>query len=1107
MARREDQGIASTIADSGRDLASDSTAVLTPSEVTAAAQVTSELPQVPTSAYQRGKALGAGGLGVVVEARDARLGRTVALKELRRESPASAARFVREALVTARLQHPGIVPIYEAGRWPGGAPFYAMKKVEGTSLAQAINARATLAERLALLPRLIAAADAIAYAHAQQVIHRDLKPHNIMIGEFGETLVIDWGLAKDLAAPSVTDEPSAESSPPSSDSQSEQTAAGAVLGTAGYMAPEQARGEAVSERVDVYALGAVLYQLLAGKAPPAGRLGEVPAPARLTEGPRDLIAIVEQAMAPDPADRYASAGALVEDLRRFQTGQLVSVREYGAAERFARLIRRHRGPAIIAALAIVALGVVGVISVRRVVAERDVARRARATEQATRLEAEQRRDALLHLQAKSLLGVDPTASIAWLEQLPEGRLDVASGTIAADALSRGVARHVVRVHDGSVRGLVVGPNGVATSAGADGTIQRIDLATGTAREVLRISEPVLSLAQAPGQDLVAAGLTAEIQLIERGTPRLLDRTASPVNAIAFSPDAKDVVGGLIDGTALLWRGGVGRPVTLGKATQEVRVVEWSPDGTAIAAASFDGTLTVWRARDGAVLLHGAHGPGGVWALSWSSDSRTIASAGDDHTARVWRLDGGAPLVLAHTAPVRAVAYQPDGRLATGGVDNAVHVWRPDGTEERALPQDGDVLRMAASPDGKTWATAGADKLVRLWDVGGAAPRVFRGHEEYVTFVGFTPDGGTLVSAGQDGSVRVWSTAQPGARIAQGILRSVEASGFLITESDDGVLRRVPFDGASTPFAPSDTVNQFDLAADGRLLGVGVDGALTVWDPTGRATQLPPAGFQLGHAAALGDVIVAAGWDSNLWRWQGAAPPTAIPGHTSYVLNVLAVPSQDRFVTGGADATMRIWDLQGHVLAVLAGFRGPVHNLAVSPDGALVAGGDINGVVMVWQIADGAQVARYEHRGYVRTLAWSPDSGRLASGGDDREVQVWTRGTGEARALDGHVQTISAVEFSHDGALLASGSVDGSVRLWNLDTGAQQLLRGHSGPVGRVAFAPADDTLLSVSTDGAMWRWPRQAFTPMPIDPGAQRAVLEGATSAVIGADDRPTSTP
>src|SRR4051812_8337629 len=138
-------------------------------------------------------------MGRIVSARDLRLNRTVAIKELRVQSPELRARFEREALLTARLEHPSIVSIHEAGRWPSGEPFYAMKLVPGRPLDEVIAGATTLAKRLALLPHVVAVADALAYAHQQRVIHRDLKPQNVLVGEFGETVVIDWGLAKDLS--------------------------------------------------------------------------------------------------------------------------------------------------------------------------------------------------------------------------------------------------------------------------------------------------------------------------------------------------------------------------------------------------------------------------------------------------------------------------------------------------------------------------------------------------------------------------------------------------------------------------------------------------------------------------------------------------------------------------------------------------------------------------------------------------------------------------------------------------------------------------------------------------------------------------------------------
>src|SRR5713101_2543300 len=206
-----------------------------------------------------------GGLGRILEAIDRRLDRPVAVKELLNVDRRAEARFVREALVTARLQHPSIVPIHEVGRWPSGEPFYTMKMVEVRSLGEVIREKRSLEERLSLLPNVIAVSDAIAYAHSQRVIHRDLKPSNVLIGPFGETVVIDWGLASDLSEAHRLPEESAIS--PYRIETSGLTVAGTVMGTPEYMPSEQAHGDAVDERADVYAIRAILYHLLAG-APP-----------------------------------------------------------------------------------------------------------------------------------------------------------------------------------------------------------------------------------------------------------------------------------------------------------------------------------------------------------------------------------------------------------------------------------------------------------------------------------------------------------------------------------------------------------------------------------------------------------------------------------------------------------------------------------------------------------------------------------------------------------------------------------------------------------------------------------------------------------------------
>jgi serine/threonine protein kinase len=299
--------------------------------------------------YVLDKQIGTGGMGRVFAGRDLRLGRTVAIKMLRMQDAALARRFEREVRLAARLQHPGVVPVYDAGFWASGEPFLVMKLVLGQSLARVVKDADTREDRLALLPDVIAAAEAVAYAHDQGIVHRDLKPSNILVGAFGETVVLDWGLAKDLRAQET---PEREPSQMGIQPLGGDTAVGAIVGTPSYMSPEQAAGKPVDLRADVYALGAILYFVLSGTAPqpasthPPGRApaatGKLLPLATLEPGlPSDLLAVVDKAISIDPDRRYPSAFELAEDLQRFTSGQLVAARRYSPLERAGRVIVSH----------------------------------------------------------------------------------------------------------------------------------------------------------------------------------------------------------------------------------------------------------------------------------------------------------------------------------------------------------------------------------------------------------------------------------------------------------------------------------------------------------------------------------------------------------------------------------------------------------------------------------------------------------------------------------------------------------------------------------------------------------------------------------------------
>jgi tetratricopeptide (TPR) repeat protein len=349
-----------------------------------------------------------GGLGQVSLARDEDLHREVALKEVRpdRDSAASRHRFLTEAEITGQLEHPGIVPVYALGRNERGRPYYAMRFVRGRTLADAIAAYHAAPTVLAfrdLLRRFVDVCQALAYAHSKGIIHRDLKPGNVMLGDFGETIVLDWGLAKRVGqgkegvAEPGPDVP-AVAPPPSKDVV---TDAGRVMGTPGYMAPEQAEGDvqALGPPTDVYALGAVLYEVLAGKPPFSGKtLSELLTqvrtkaprpPSQVRRGvPRALEAVCLKALQRQPGERYATAGDLAREVERWLADEPVQAYREGLAARAGRWARRHK-PAVAGAAGLLAAAVLALV-VGSVLLGREQARTERERQEAVaaRQEAE-----------------------------------------------------------------------------------------------------------------------------------------------------------------------------------------------------------------------------------------------------------------------------------------------------------------------------------------------------------------------------------------------------------------------------------------------------------------------------------------------------------------------------------------------------------------------------------------------------------------------------------------------------------------------------------------------------------------------------------------------
>ncbi len=997
------------------------------------------LPTVPLDHYVIEEEVARGGLGKILRAYHVPLGRTVALKELLRQSSVNLdGRFVREALVTAGLQHPGIVPLYEAGRWPTGELFYAMKLVDGETLAARLHRLRTFAERVALIPNLIAVGEALAYAHSRRVIHRDIKPSNIIFGEFGETVLIDWGLAKRLSDA----EP-----PPAHGAEPAATMPGAVIGTPLYMAPEQTRGEPADTRSDVYSFGLVLYETLTGCIPydlarrgasPDEFLRRIPTqPAvrldrRVPRAPRDLVTIVHKAMAHDPGDRYASARELVEDLKRFQTGQLVSARDYSAWELVVRWARRHRGPLAIAAAAAMALVVLGALSVVRI----DRARR-QAESSVAQLHLDQGR--LAHLRG------DPLRALVYLS------------TAAGQGKDGALLRFLLR---------------------------RAEQALERRRLVIPAHTAAAMAAYSPdGTRIATCSHDRSAAVWDARTGSLLHRLAGHTDrvvALAWSPDGRRLATAAQDRTARIWDPESGALVaTLAGHDGRVLGVAWSPDGSRLLTRSDDGTARTWDADGAAGVTIHAH-EGEVTAAIWLPDGR-IATAGSDKTARVWAADGTPACVArGHTRGLSAIAVSPAGdRLATGAFDQTAAIWSIDCRMLHDLVGHRDgVLRVAFDPGGLTVLTAGADGVAKLWHADtGRLLASLDGHGGGVVAASFNADGSEVLTGSDDRTARIWRAADGRLEsVLAGHVAEVRSAAFspdgkdvLIAERDGTavVWDARPEGLVDTVAAGSGPVILARFLPGGRVLAVSDagDGVCPPMRPDSRnwATHC--------ELSADGRIVLRAEGDraAAVDRVTGGERAAAV--HPAAIQLHALTPTGDRAVTGSSDGTVLVWETKGGRVVLRVAVRGLLRAVAIAPDGA-TAVVQTSDDMTVWDVASGAARRTFPARaGRFSSLEFDARGERIVGPTLDGSAAIWDVRTGAAKvSLEAPPTTTVAAVFSPDGEFVASAGQDGRTRVYDAAGGALLLTIAHGGTFCAPQFSPDSTRLVTAGTDGTARVW-------------------------------------
>jgi WD40 repeat protein len=1027
-------------------------------------QSSARRPDLP--GYEILAELGRGGMGVVYQARQLRANRLVALKMILSGEYAGATdreRFRVEVEAVARLSHPGIVQVFDVGEHDG-LSYFSLEFCPGGALAAKLSSQPLPAREAARIAEHLARA--MAAAHAVGVVHRDLKPGNVLLAADGTPKIADFGLAKQL------------------DSVHDQTMSGAILGTPSYMAPEQAAGraKAVGPAADVWALGAILYEMLTGRPPFVGespietlrRVVDVE-PIRPSHmqprTPRDLEIICLKCLRKEPGERYAGALALAEDLRRFQAGEPIEARPVGQLERVQKWVWRN--PLAASLLSLFVLALLAGTAVSAYFA-REAGTRATAAEAAEKTAETKSKDAIAarndaQASARKMRWRAYVSDMARVQTAWElGRIDEVRALLDAqrpanpdDDDLRGPEWNIydrqLRAHVGEVNGIAgiaydlsISPDGKVLATGSTATGRFTDF------QGIQLWDAV-TLAPLGTLDGV---FFASFSPDSRRLATLIDRGSQPPQVRVFDVEKRTVV------------------YTLDHPMTEVTCAVFSLDGKLLATASGDSMVRLWDMATGQAAGSLAAETAAGRCLAFRPGTQELACIGDDGVVVVWDVAKRARVhrwqaqgYVHHHAHLWSLAYSPNGaELAVGGEDGIVRLFDAATSRETKAFRfhNGPVCNVHWDPLGEQLVSTSVDQTVRVWGPAIARPYAvaIRGHSAPVKSAVSYPDLLHVATFAEDGSLKKWDTSiirEPSQLIRDAfymfVAPSPDGQWMAAGSSGEGLLPLQIRDlatGLEAPLLPGPLVltQEGDAAwsADSRSLAVASPQGLAVWD------------FDAGQAALRFSQ-----------KFSVSPAPTRVAFSPGGKHLALSLGERNVQILSAADGKQqRVLSGPDYINTIAYHPRLPLLATGSSPDEFISYTGGYSakqpGSVTLWD-ETGQPVRKLEgHEGMVLDVAFDTQGGRLASASADRTIRIWETATGKLlRELRGHTGHVFGVAFSPDGKRLASSGhryadFQGEIVLWDTETGERLYTDEGWGPV----FAPKGELLFSAGAGVRVW---------------------------------------